>query len=137
MAPRTSSTGITGAAAHATSATASGRPSGESTGVGASPEHLSVDIDSLRALASTLADQSASVDAIESAARITAVGNTLAGTAVGAALARAAAPLAGAHRQLSGALSAMADTARSNAADFEAAEDDFREKLRAVSGDGR
>ncbi|MDN5760427.1 MAG: hypothetical protein L0H59_18220, partial [Tomitella sp.] len=64
-----------------------------------------MDIDSLRALASTLADQSASVDAIESAARITAVGNTLAGTAVGAALARAAAPLAGAHRQFSGALS--------------------------------
>ncbi|WP_182357724.1 hypothetical protein [Tomitella gaofuii] len=98
-------------------------PAGTDTGTRTGDALLSVDVDALRAFAASASEESAAVGSIESAARVSAAAEALAGSAVGAALARAARPLREAHRAFAGDLSGMARSASSNADDFTQAEE--------------
>lgn len=84
---------------------------------------LSVDCEALRAFAASISAQSAAVDAVESAARLSSAAAKLPGTSVGAALSRAAGPLGAAHTALATELAAQSDTAACNAHDYAQAED--------------
>lgn len=83
---------------------------------------LTVDPDALRAFAASLADQSAAVDAIDSAARIAAAAASLPGTATAVALSRAGASVGDAQAAFVRALADMADKARADAAGYDGAD---------------
>lgn len=96
---------------------------------------LSVDCDALRAFAASASEQSAAVDAIESAARLRAAAGRIPGTSVGSAMSRAAGPVASAHTALARELGSEAATAARNADDYARAEDSIVGSLDA-SGRG-